>query len=159
MGKSALKGKKPTPLKRSRLTGTALDDRTVRLTRNSADITSAVLNGDNTKLYYMLRHAGGNELWERDLREGQGKNGQENGGWKRVFRPFQRMEKHSFFKSGSSLSHADVSSPGKEQADFARSSHGAQTGSRDGNTCLSTHGARSMTNFTTRLSTESTGKQ
>ncbi len=88
-----------------------LDDRTVRLTRNSADITSAVLNKDNTKLYFMIRHAGGNELWERDLREGQDKLLKKMGGGNASFL-LSKDGQTLFFQSGNSLSYADINSPG-----------------------------------------------
>ena len=104
--------KKTDAVKTVEIDWQALDDRTVRLTRNSADITSAVLNGDNSKLYYMLRHAGGNELWERDLREGKEKMVKKMGGGNASF-VLSKDGKTLFFQSGSSLSYADVSSPEK----------------------------------------------
>ena len=46
-----------------------LDDRTVRLTKNSANITQSYLLKDASKLYFLKRHADGSELWMRDFRE------------------------------------------------------------------------------------------
>ena len=46
-----------------------LDDRTVRLTKNSSNIEQARLTKDASKLYYLKSHANGSELWERDFRE------------------------------------------------------------------------------------------
>ena len=88
-----------------------LDDRTVRLTRNSGDIGAAVLNKETSKLYYLASHAGGNELWERDLREGQDKLLKKLGGGSASF-TLSKDGKTLFFLSGNSLSYADVSSPG-----------------------------------------------
>lgn len=111
---SSSEEKKTDSVKKIEIDWNDLDDRTVRLTRNSADITSAVLNEDNTKLYYMLRHAGGNELWERELREGQEKLLKKMGGGSASF-ILSKDGKTLFFKSGSSLSYADVSSPEKSK--------------------------------------------
>ena len=46
-----------------------LDDRTVRLTRNSANITQSYLLKDSSKLYFIESHADRGELWMRDFRE------------------------------------------------------------------------------------------
>ena len=46
-----------------------LDDRTVRLTKDSANITQSYLNKDASKLYFLKRHASGSELWVREFRE------------------------------------------------------------------------------------------
>ncbi|MCP4480763.1 MAG: PDZ domain-containing protein [Planctomycetaceae bacterium] len=104
--------KKSNAVKKVEIDWKDLDDRTVRLTRNSADITSAMLNEDNSKLYFMIRHAGGNELWERNLREGQDKLLKKMGGGNASF-ILSKDGKTLFFQSGSSLSYADVSSPEK----------------------------------------------
>lgn len=50
-----------------------LDDRTVRLTKDSANITQAFLVGDASKLYFLKRHAESSELWMRDFREDETK--------------------------------------------------------------------------------------
>lgn len=84
-----------------------LDDRTVRLTRNSADIQSATLNNDSTKLYYLTSHAGGHELWERDFVEGNTKLLKKLGPGPAEFQ-LSGDGKTIFMLSGSSLSQADV---------------------------------------------------
>ena len=50
-----------------------LDDRTVRLTRNSANITQSYLLKDSSKLYFIESHADRGELWMRDFREDETK--------------------------------------------------------------------------------------
>ncbi|MBS1943157.1 MAG: PD40 domain-containing protein [Bacteroidetes bacterium] len=45
-----------------------LEDRTVRLTVNSADMADAVLSKDGTKLYYLASFEKGFDLWQTDLR-------------------------------------------------------------------------------------------
>ena len=47
-----------------------LDDRIVRLTKNSAKITQFHLTKDASRLYFVERHADGSELWEHHFREG-----------------------------------------------------------------------------------------
>ena len=48
-------------------------DRIVRLTNNSSRLSDAVLSKDGKKLYYITRFEAGNDLWEKDLREGKTK--------------------------------------------------------------------------------------
>ena len=48
-------------------------DRIVRLTNNSSRMSDAILSKDGTKLYYITRFEAGNDLWEKDLREGKTK--------------------------------------------------------------------------------------
>ena len=48
-------------------------DRIVRLTNNSSQLSDAVLSKDGKKLYYITRFEAGNDLWEKDLREGKTK--------------------------------------------------------------------------------------
>lgn len=50
-----------------------LEDRTVRLTPNSADIADAIISKDGQKLYYLARFEKGYDLWEIDLRDGKTK--------------------------------------------------------------------------------------
>jgi Tol biopolymer transport system component/C-terminal processing protease CtpA/Prc len=64
-GKKAAKDTTVAPLK-FELTG--LEDRTVRLTVNSADMADAVLSKDGTKLYYLASFEKGFDLWQTDLR-------------------------------------------------------------------------------------------
>ena len=85
-----------------------LDDRTIRLTRNSANITQMYLMKDASKLYYIKADANGSELWERDFRED---------GTKMVKKfsaessfEFAADEKTVFFLSGGSLSQASIDS-------------------------------------------------
>ena len=48
-------------------------DRIVRLTNNSSRLSDAILSKDGNKLYYITRFEAGNDLWEKDLREGKTK--------------------------------------------------------------------------------------
>ena len=48
-------------------------DRIVRLTNNSSLLSDAILSKDGNKLYYITRFEAGNDLWEKDLREGRTK--------------------------------------------------------------------------------------
>lgn len=48
-------------------------DRIVRLTNNSSQLSDAILSKDGKKLYYITRFEAGNDLWEKDLREGRTK--------------------------------------------------------------------------------------
>ena len=50
---------------------TAIKDRTVRLTPQSADLADAVLGPDLKKLYYLAAFEGGYDLWVNDLIEGE----------------------------------------------------------------------------------------
>ncbi|MEO1524225.1 MAG: S41 family peptidase [Planctomycetota bacterium] len=85
-----------------------LDDRTVRLTNNSADIMQAHLLKDASKLLYLKSDANGSELWERDFREDSDKLIKKFGS-DAAFE-FSADEKSIFFLSGGSLSHAKVDS-------------------------------------------------
>ena len=91
-----------------------LDDRTVRLTKNSADITQAYLLKDASKLYYLKADANGSELWERDFRE-DGTKMIKKFGPDTSFE-FAADEKSVFFLSGGSLSHAKVDSLEKTES-------------------------------------------
>ena len=91
-----------------------LDDRTVRLTKNSADITQAYLLKDASKLYYLKADANGSELWERDFRE-DGTKMIKKFGPDTSFE-FAADEKSVFFLSGGSLSHAKVDSLKKTES-------------------------------------------
>ncbi|MCH2183472.1 MAG: S41 family peptidase [Mariniblastus sp.] len=84
-----------------------LDDRTVRLTRNSTNILGATLNDDSTKMYYLTSHAGGTELWERNFVEDSTKLLKKLGGGPAEF-VLSQDGKTIFLMSGSSLSWADV---------------------------------------------------
>ena len=85
-----------------------LDDRTVRLTKDSANITQSYLNKDASKLYFLKRHASGSELWVREFREDNTK----------LLRKLDRTatfeftpdEETLFVLSGGKLSHASVDS-------------------------------------------------
>ena len=85
-----------------------LDDRTVRLTRNSANITQYFLLKDASKLYFIESHADGGELWVRDFREDDTKLIKKVGGGA-VFE-FSADEKTIFILSKGSLSQAPVES-------------------------------------------------
>ena len=83
-----------------------LDDRTVRLTRNSANINQYYLTKDASKLYFLKSHSTGTELWLRTFRD----NGT------RLVKKFgsgasfvvSDDEETMFFLSGGSLSHAPL---------------------------------------------------
>ncbi|MEO1618770.1 MAG: S41 family peptidase [Planctomycetota bacterium] len=83
-----------------------LEDRTVRLTKNSGNITQAYLTKDASKLYYLKSDANGSELWERDFRE-DGTKLIKKLAQGAVFE-FSSDEKSVFFMSGGSLSYAKV---------------------------------------------------
>ncbi len=85
-----------------------LDDRTIRLTKNSANITQMYLLKDASKLFFIKQDALGSELWERDFREDGTKLIKKLGpgaGFE-----FSADEKTVFFLSGGSLTHAKVDS-------------------------------------------------
>jgi tricorn protease len=84
-----------------------LDDRTVRLTKNSSDIQSAVLTKDAAKLYYLASNADGTELWEQDFRESSTKLVKKFGGGGANF-VLSDDETSIFMLAGSSLSHAKI---------------------------------------------------
>jgi C-terminal processing protease CtpA/Prc len=50
-----------------------MQDRTVRLTAHSSDISDMVLTKEADKLYYLSRFEGGYDLWVQDFREGSTK--------------------------------------------------------------------------------------
>ncbi len=85
-----------------------LDDRTVRLTKDSADITQAYLTKDASKLYFLKQHSGESELWMRDFREDSTKLLQ------KLFRAasfeFSKDEQTIFILSGGHLSKTSVES-------------------------------------------------
>ena len=84
-----------------------LDDRTVRLTKNSSNITQAYLMKDASKLYYIKSDANGSELWQRDFREDGTKLIKKFSSGSASFE-FSADEKTVFFLAGGSLSHAKV---------------------------------------------------
>lgn len=84
-----------------------LDDRTVRLTKNSANIQSAILTKDSAKLFLLTSNADGSELWERNLREGRAKLLKKFGTGGVQFE-LSDDEKTIFMMAGSSLSFAEV---------------------------------------------------
>ncbi|MEM7475583.1 MAG: S41 family peptidase [Planctomycetota bacterium] len=85
-----------------------LDDRTVRLTKDSANITQYFLLRDAAKLYYLKRHSNGSELWMRDFREDDTKLVKKFGGSASF--EFSEDEKTIYMLSGGSLSQASVDS-------------------------------------------------
>ncbi|MFK7769950.1 MAG: S41 family peptidase [Mariniblastus sp.] len=84
-----------------------LDDRTVRLTKNSTDIKSMAITKDSSKLYFLSGVANGSELWEQDLRENKTKLIKKFGGGPVEFQ-LSDDEKSIFMLAGSSLSFAEV---------------------------------------------------
>ena len=84
-----------------------LDDRTVRLTRDSTNILGATLNEDSTKMYYLTSRPGANELWERDFVEDRTKLLKKLGPGPAEF-VLSKDGKTIFMMSGNSLSWADV---------------------------------------------------
>ncbi|MEM7314740.1 MAG: S41 family peptidase, partial [Planctomycetota bacterium] len=87
-----------------------LDDRTVRLTRNSADLAQFYLLKDASKLFFLERHSDGSELWMRDFREDDTKLVKKLG--REASFEFSTDEKTVFMLSGGSLSQAAVESVG-----------------------------------------------
>lgn len=87
-----------------------LDDRTVRLTKNSANISQAYLLKDVSKLFYLQLHADGSELWMRDFREDDTKLVKKFDGPASF--EFSADEETVFMLSGGSLTHASVDSIG-----------------------------------------------
>jgi len=85
-----------------------LDDRTIRLTKDSANITQSYLMADAGKLLFVKRHADGSELWMRDFREDDTKLVKKFGGG--VSFELTADEKTIFMLSGGSLSQASVDS-------------------------------------------------
>ncbi len=71
-------GKKVEPIK-IELAG--IDDRKVRLTPNSSDLSGAVLSKDGEKLYYLARFEKGSDLWQYDIRKRETKILNKMGGW------------------------------------------------------------------------------
>ncbi len=84
-----------------------IDDRTVRLTRNSTEILGATLNDDSTKLYYLTNDFDGNGLWERDFVEGRTKLLKKLGAGTAEF-VLSKDGKTIFMMSGNNISWADV---------------------------------------------------
>ena len=84
-----------------------MDDRIVRLTKNSANITQMYLLKDASKLYYLKSDANGSEMWERDFREDGTKLVKKLGPGGAAFE-FSSDEKTVYFLAGGSLSHANV---------------------------------------------------
>ena len=85
----------------------AMDDRTIRLTKNSSNITQMYLVKDSSKLYYLKSDANGSELWERNFREDGTKLVKKFGPGGASFE-FSSDEKTVFFLAGGSLSHAKI---------------------------------------------------
>lgn len=46
-----------------------MEDRIVRLTPNSSNLSSAIISKDGEKLYYLSAFEGGFDLWKLDLRK------------------------------------------------------------------------------------------
>ena len=86
-----------------------LEDRTVRLTKNSSNLQSAMMNNDSSKLYFVRSHASGSELWERDFRDDDTKLVKKFGPGGVGFE-LTPDGKSIFMLSGGSLSHASVDS-------------------------------------------------
>ena len=86
-----------------------LDDRTVRLTKNSSSIQGAYLTKDASTLYYLRRDANGTELWKRSFPD-DGTEMLKKFGSRGVEMRFTEDEKSVFFLSGNSLSHASTAS-------------------------------------------------
>ena len=84
------------------------DDRTVRLTKNSSDITGMYLTKDMSKLYYLKSDNSRSELWMRDFREDKTKLVKKLGNGASF--EVSDDEKTMFFLSGGSLSHASIDS-------------------------------------------------
>lgn len=91
----------------------SLDDRTVRLTKNSSNITQAYLLKDASKLFYVKRHAGGSELWMREFREDNTELVKKFGGGASF--AFSDDEETLFMLAGGSLSQASVDSIGSSK--------------------------------------------
>lgn len=91
-----------------------MDDRIVRLTKNSANITQMYLLKDASKLYFVKSSATGSELWERSFRDDGTKLVKKFGPGGVRFE-FTDDEKTIFFLAGGSLSFAktDAISSGK----------------------------------------------
>lgn len=85
-----------------------LDDRTIRLTKDSANITQSYLMADAGRLLFVKRHADGSELWMRDFREDDTKLVKKFGGGVSI--ELTADEKTIFMLSGGSLSQASVDS-------------------------------------------------
>ncbi len=85
-----------------------LDDRTVRLTRNSANITETYLLKDASKLFFIETHADRGELWMRDFREDETKLVKKVDGSASF--EFSADEKTIFILSKGALSQAPVDS-------------------------------------------------
>lgn len=85
-----------------------LDDRTIRLTKDSANITQSYLLKDASKLYFLKQHSGGSELWMRDFREDSTKL------LRKLDRSasfeFSKDEQRIFVLSGGRLSQSEVKS-------------------------------------------------
>jgi Tol biopolymer transport system component/C-terminal processing protease CtpA/Prc len=84
-----------------------LDDRTIRLTRNSSNIESAVMAKNASKLYYLASHANGTELWEQDFIKDSTRLIKKFGGGNIDIR-LSEDEKTIFMLAGSALSFAEV---------------------------------------------------
>lgn len=82
-----------------------LDDRTLRLTKNSSSLGDFVLTKDSSKLYFLTSNANGSELWVQDFVEGSTKSVKKFGNGSVKFE-LSDDDKSMFFLSGSSLSHA-----------------------------------------------------
>ena len=90
-----------------------LDDRIIRLTKNSANITQAHLLKDASKLFFLKQHADGSELWMRDFREDDTKLVKKFGGSASF--EFSADEKTIFLLSGGALSQASIESIGESK--------------------------------------------
>lgn len=107
--KTESKESKPeaTTVPRVKIDWNNLEDRTVRLTRNSSNIQGAVLTKDSARLFYTKSHASGTELWMRDFRDDETKLVKKFGPGGVSFQ-LTDDEKSIYFLAGSSLSYASV---------------------------------------------------
>ncbi|MFK7821011.1 MAG: S41 family peptidase [Planctomycetaceae bacterium] len=85
-----------------------IDDRTIRLTSNSADIAQMYLTKDTSKLYYLKNDNSRSEFWVKDFREDDTKLIKKLSDGASF--EFSADEKSVFFLSGGSLSYAKVDS-------------------------------------------------
>ena len=99
-------GRDPVP--KVKVDWQGMDDRTVRLTKDSANIIQSYLNKDASKLYFLKQHSEGSELWLRNLREDSTELLQKLE--RSASFAFSRDEQTVFTLSGGSLSKASVDS-------------------------------------------------
>ena len=87
---------------------TGLEDRKVRLTPNSSNLSSAVLSTDGEKLYYLSAFEKGYDLWQFEIRTREAKIINKLGaGWAGGLTPDKEF-KHLFFLTNGGISVFDV---------------------------------------------------